>query len=100
MEAMAAKRTRDVLIDEDLKFDALLLKKSVIDGLRRAGFKGPSPVQLKAIPYGKCGLGKERVRFVRPLHQSARLEKHLYRSHPHKTKSTHEKSKARKFSLI
>ena len=58
VEAMAAKRTRDVLINEDLKFDSLLLKKSVLDGLRRIGFKRPSPVQLKAIPYGKCGLGR------------------------------------------
>ena len=60
VDAMAAKRTRDVLIDEDLKFDSLLLKNSVLDGLRRIGFKRPSPVQLKAIPYGKCGFGKER----------------------------------------
>ncbi|XP_060087221.1 probable ATP-dependent RNA helicase DDX20 [Heteronotia binoei] len=50
-------RTRDVLVPggpED--FGSLLLSAPVLEGLRAAGFLRPSPVQLKAIPLGRCGL--------------------------------------------
>lgn len=51
-------RTKDVQIDDlSVSFDDLQLDKEVLKGLRSAGFYRPSPVQLKAIPLGKLGLG-------------------------------------------
>ncbi|XP_069798060.1 probable ATP-dependent RNA helicase DDX20 [Narcine bancroftii] len=52
------KRTGDVLLDEAerVDFGALLLTQPVLEGLREAGFERPSPIQLKAIPLGRCGL--------------------------------------------
>uniref|UniRef100_A0A8D0BKF3 Probable ATP-dependent RNA helicase DDX20 n=1 Tax=Salvator merianae TaxID=96440 RepID=A0A8D0BKF3_SALMN len=50
-------RTQDVLVrggPED--FGSLLLSAPVLEGLKAAGFIRPSPVQLKAIPLGRCGL--------------------------------------------
>jgi superfamily II DNA/RNA helicase len=52
-----APRTGDVLSDEKIDFAALLLSKAVLKGLRQAGFEHPSPIQLKAIPLGRCGFG-------------------------------------------
>ncbi|XP_067913581.1 probable ATP-dependent RNA helicase DDX20 [Heterodontus francisci] len=51
-------RTGDVLLTgaESLDFGALLLTQPVLEGLREAGFERPSPIQLKAIPLGRCGL--------------------------------------------
>ncbi|XP_006895791.1 PREDICTED: probable ATP-dependent RNA helicase DDX20 [Elephantulus edwardii] len=49
-------RTGDVLLDEPGDFESLLLSRLVLEGLRAAGFERPSPVQLKAIPLGRCGL--------------------------------------------
>ncbi|XP_055994974.1 probable ATP-dependent RNA helicase DDX20 [Sorex fumeus] len=49
-------RTGDVLLAEPADFGSLLLSRPVLDGLREAGFERPSPVQLKAIPLGRCGL--------------------------------------------
>ncbi|XP_054994736.1 probable ATP-dependent RNA helicase DDX20 isoform X3 [Sorex araneus] len=49
-------RTGDVLLAEPADFASLLLSRPVLDGLREAGFERPSPVQLKAIPLGRCGL--------------------------------------------
>ena len=51
------KRTGDVLTDEQLDFASLLLRPEVLQGLNDAGFEKPSPIQLKAIPLGRCGLG-------------------------------------------
>lgn len=51
-------RTGDVAISENLNFDGLLLSSPVLNGLKNAGFERPSPIQLKAIPLGRCGLGK------------------------------------------
>lgn len=51
-------RTGDVLLAEPADFESLLLSRPVLDGLRAAGFERPSPVQLKAIPLGRCGLGE------------------------------------------
>lgn len=53
----ARKRTDDVLLSEGIDFSSLLLSRSVLDGLSAAGFQKPSPIQLKAIPLGRCGLG-------------------------------------------
>ncbi|XP_027716169.1 probable ATP-dependent RNA helicase DDX20 [Vombatus ursinus] len=49
-------RTGDVLLAEPADFGSLLLSRPVLEGLRAAGFERPSPVQLKAIPLGRCGL--------------------------------------------
>ncbi|XP_048409378.1 probable ATP-dependent RNA helicase DDX20 [Stegostoma tigrinum] len=51
-------RTGDVLLapGEQVDFAALLLTQPVLEGLREAGFERPSPIQLKAIPLGRCGL--------------------------------------------
>eukprot|EP00795_Rhopilema_esculentum_P002068 gene2068-17635_t len=50
------KRTLDVLNVENTEFSSLLLAEDVLKGLKKLGFKNPSPVQLKSIPLGKCGL--------------------------------------------
>lgn len=56
-------RTEDVLQAEgDVPdFKSLLLSQPVLEGLEAAGFTKPSPVQSKAIPLGRCGLGKRRL---------------------------------------
>nr|CAI5823280.1 unnamed protein product [Callosobruchus analis] len=48
-------RTRDVLTREEITFDSLLLPNHIFEGLKTNGFKKPSPIQLKAIPVGRCG---------------------------------------------
>lgn len=53
-------RTGDVVLAEPADFESLLLSRPVLEGLRAAGFEKPSPVQLKAIPLGRCGLGEDR----------------------------------------
>ncbi|XP_074536872.1 putative ATP-dependent RNA helicase DDX20 [Halichoeres trimaculatus] len=50
------KRTDDVLLSEGIDFSSLLLSPAVLEGLSSAGFQKPSPIQLKAIPLGRCGL--------------------------------------------
>ncbi|XP_023280829.1 probable ATP-dependent RNA helicase DDX20 [Seriola lalandi dorsalis] len=50
------KRTDDVLLSDGIDFGSLLLSPAVLDGLSAAGFQKPSPIQLKAIPLGRCGL--------------------------------------------
>ncbi|XP_041347800.1 probable ATP-dependent RNA helicase DDX20 [Gigantopelta aegis] len=50
------QRTSDILISENVDFAGLLLSDYVIKGLKNAGFQKPSPIQLKAIPLGRCGL--------------------------------------------
>ncbi|XP_068996204.1 probable ATP-dependent RNA helicase DDX20 [Embiotoca jacksoni] len=49
-------RTDDVLLSEGIDFASLLLSQTVLDGLSASGFQKPSPIQLKAIPLGRCGL--------------------------------------------
>eukprot|EP00058_Branchiostoma_floridae_P009040 XP_002594528.1 hypothetical protein BRAFLDRAFT_87751 [Branchiostoma floridae] len=49
-------RTEDVLNTEGADFASLLLSEPVQRGLTQAGFERPSPIQLKAIPLGRCGL--------------------------------------------
>ena len=58
-----AQRTSDILISENVDFAGLLLSDYVIKGLKNAGFQKPSPIQLKAIPLGRCGLGKCQVKY-------------------------------------
>ncbi|NWT59522.1 DDX20 helicase, partial [Erythrocercus mccallii] len=56
-EASGRFRTRDVLVPGGPSdFGSLLLSPPVLAGLEAAGFHRPSPVQLKAIPLGRCGL--------------------------------------------
>ncbi|XP_058498643.1 probable ATP-dependent RNA helicase DDX20 [Solea solea] len=50
------QRTEDVLLSDNIDFASLLLSAAVLDGLSAAGFNKPSPIQLKAIPLGRCGL--------------------------------------------
>lgn len=55
-------RTRDVAVPGGPSdFGSLLLSEPVLAGLEAAGFHRPSPVQLKAIPLGRCGLGERRA---------------------------------------
>ncbi|KAM9855856.1 putative ATP-dependent RNA helicase DDX20 [Aulostomus maculatus] len=49
-------RTEDVLLSDGIDFGSLLLSPAVRAGLSAAGFQRPSPIQLKAIPLGRCGL--------------------------------------------
>ncbi|KAG7332544.1 hypothetical protein KOW79_004378 [Hemibagrus wyckioides] len=49
-------RTDDVLSSRGVDFSSLLLSKPVLEGLAASGFQRPSPIQLKAIPLGRCGL--------------------------------------------
>jgi ATP-dependent RNA helicase DDX20 len=51
------RRTADVLTEEKVDFSGLMLSGDVLEGLKSAGFERPSPIQLKAIPLGRCGLG-------------------------------------------
>ncbi|NXM13125.1 DDX20 helicase, partial [Ploceus nigricollis] len=56
-EAAGRFRTRDVLLPGGPSdFGSLLLSPPVLAGLEADGFHRPSPVQLKAIPLGRCGL--------------------------------------------
>ncbi|KAJ8047400.1 putative ATP-dependent RNA helicase DDX20 [Holothuria leucospilota] len=52
------RRTTDVLSSENINVDfaSLLLSEPVQKGLTAAGFEKPSPIQLKALPLGRCGL--------------------------------------------
>eukprot|EP00794_Sanderia_malayensis_P005996 gene5996-6692_t len=51
-----SKRTFDIQIDENIDFSSFMLSHDVLQGLQINGFNRPSPVQLKAIPLGKCGV--------------------------------------------
>ncbi|KAJ9599213.1 hypothetical protein L9F63_010297, partial [Diploptera punctata] len=48
-------RTQDVFVNEDVDFTGMLLSESILEGLHKSGFIKPSPIQLKAIPLGRCG---------------------------------------------
>ncbi|XP_039268227.2 putative ATP-dependent RNA helicase DDX20 [Styela clava] len=52
----AKERTVDVITNENVSFKDLLISHNVLSGLQKARFERPSPIQLKAIPYGRCGL--------------------------------------------
>ncbi|XP_052420281.1 probable ATP-dependent RNA helicase DDX20 [Carassius gibelio] len=55
-ELQSRTRTEDVLNNGGVDFSSLLLSKPVLEGLSASGFQRPSPIQLKAIPLGRCGL--------------------------------------------
>ncbi|XP_018366318.1 PREDICTED: uncharacterized protein LOC108763309 [Trachymyrmex cornetzi] len=49
------QRTSDIKIEEDVTFFQMRLPRDILDGLMSVGFQKPSPIQLKAIPLGRCG---------------------------------------------
>lgn len=51
-------RTRDVEINDNISFAEMMFSDAVLAGLTKNNFKNPSPIQLKAIPLGRCGMGK------------------------------------------
>lgn len=53
-----APRTDDVHHSEKINFAALHLSDEILRGLQQSGFERPSPIQLKAIPLGRCGFGE------------------------------------------
>lgn len=57
MESVSARRTADVEIAENIPFSKMLLSDHVLAGLNKCNFLHPSPIQLRAIPIGCCGLG-------------------------------------------
>lgn len=59
-ELQSRTRTDDVLNNGGVEFSSLLLSKPVLEGLSASGFQRPSPIQLKAIPLGRCGLGTKQ----------------------------------------
>lgn len=52
------QKTKDVGTSEDVYFRDMLLSQPVLAGLTKCNFEKPSPIQLRAIPIGSCGLGK------------------------------------------
>lgn len=51
------KKTNDVETTEDVSFRDMMLSDQVLAGLIKCNFEKPSPIQLRAIPIGRCGLG-------------------------------------------
>ncbi|XP_022236392.1 uncharacterized protein LOC106475444 isoform X2 [Limulus polyphemus] len=49
-------RSDDIKLQEQVDFSGLMLSEHVLCGLKEAGFIRPSPIQLHAIPLGRCGL--------------------------------------------
>lgn len=58
MDVNENERTEDVRIVDNISFAEMMLSESVLAGLSKNNFKYPSPIQLRAIPLGKCGMGK------------------------------------------
>ena len=54
-------RTSDVKINQDVSFFQMGLSPKTLDGLLNCGFQRPSPIQLKAIPLGRCGFGNFQI---------------------------------------
>ncbi|CAD5115552.1 DgyrCDS4516 [Dimorphilus gyrociliatus] len=52
----AVPRTKDIELSEHVEFKDMCLTSRVLEGLNDAGFVRPSPVQLRSIPVGRCGL--------------------------------------------
>nr|XP_018667845.1 probable ATP-dependent RNA helicase DDX20 isoform X2 [Ciona intestinalis] len=48
-------RTDDIAAQESVTFEDILVSDFVLSGLKKSGFHKPSPIQLKAIPLGRCG---------------------------------------------
>lgn len=54
-------RTKDVEIIKNVPFSDMMLSKSVLAGLKTCNFEFPSPIQLRAIPIGRCGSGTTKL---------------------------------------
>ncbi|KAG8225172.1 hypothetical protein J437_LFUL006697 [Ladona fulva] len=52
---LSRERTDDVRIREEIDFPGMLLPEKILNGLSSNGFLKPSPIQLKALPLGRCG---------------------------------------------
>lgn len=63
-DADKVERTEDVEIKDNISFAEMMLSDAVLIGLTKQNFKNPSPIQLKAIPLGRCGMGKCRILIV------------------------------------
>ncbi|XP_042873122.1 probable ATP-dependent RNA helicase DDX20 [Penaeus japonicus] len=50
------ERTEDIHTEENVDFAGMYLSDHVLEGLKKSGFIKPSPIQLAAIPLGRCGL--------------------------------------------
>ncbi|XP_066975045.1 LOW QUALITY PROTEIN: probable ATP-dependent RNA helicase DDX20 [Macrobrachium rosenbergii] len=50
------ERTVDIQTEENVDFRSMYLSEHVLNGLKASGFERPSPIQLAAIPLGRCGL--------------------------------------------
>lgn len=48
-------RSRDVILEENVSFESLFLSEVILKGLIDNGFQKPSPIQVKALPIGRCG---------------------------------------------
>lgn len=55
------QRTKDVEINKNVPFVDMMLSKPVLAGLKTCNFEFPSPIQLRAIPIGRCGSGKTKT---------------------------------------
>ncbi|KAJ8944247.1 hypothetical protein NQ318_013658 [Aromia moschata] len=53
--SLNSNRTKDVITEGNVTFESLLLNGDVLKGLEQSGFRKPSPIQVKAIPIGRCG---------------------------------------------
>ncbi|XP_077294083.1 uncharacterized protein LOC143916456 [Arctopsyche grandis] len=54
-EQLGVRRTADVVLEDDVPFTSLMLSTKTLRGLEACGFVKPSPIQLRAIPLGRCG---------------------------------------------
>ncbi|XP_034938637.1 uncharacterized protein [Chelonus insularis] len=49
-------RTKDVITSDNTTFYHMGLSPEILEGLTNCGFEKPSPIQLTAIPLGRCGV--------------------------------------------
>lgn len=52
------ERTEDVLTTHQVSFNSMVLPAEILKGLEASGFESASPIQVKALPVGRCGFGK------------------------------------------
>lgn len=57
-------RSKDVEIEGNISFAEMMLSDPVLIGLTKNNFKNPSPIQLKAIPLGRCGMGEYHNKII------------------------------------
>lgn len=57
MQSISLKKLNDVELAGDVFFRDMMLSDQVLAGLTKCNFVKPSPIQLRTIPIGRCGLG-------------------------------------------